>query len=117
MQYNERVDNPPMEARCYFMATSFALYWKQPFKEIQEPRKTGLQKLLGSGEYFWASYINLFGFWQEVVLSKSLDDVFDLTAREIQFAKKAKQIEPYYVHTLHKNLFKISSFSVIENIK
>ncbi|NOQ14825.1 MAG: AAA family ATPase, partial [Methyloprofundus sp.] len=106
MQCNEHVDNPPMEARCYFMSTSFALYWQQPFKTIQQPRKIGLQKLLDTGEYFWASYINLFGFWQEAVLSKSLDELFDLTTREIQFAKKAKQIEPYYVHTLHRNLFK-----------
>lgn len=106
MQANERVDNPPMEARCYFMCTSFALYWGQPLKIIHEPRKTGLQKLLDTGEYFWASYINLFGFWQEAVLSQSLDDLFELTSREINFAKKAKQIEPYYVHILHKNLFK-----------
>ncbi len=106
MQANEQVDNPPMEARCYFMSTSFALYWKQPLKTIQEPRKTGLQKLLDTGEYFWGSYINLFGFWQEAVLSKSLDELFDLTAKEIQFAKKSKQIEPYYVHILHRNLFK-----------
>ncbi|NOR80946.1 MAG: SpoIIE family protein phosphatase [Methyloprofundus sp.] len=106
MQANERVDNPPMEARCYFMSTSFALYWGQPLKTIQEPRKTGLHKLLDTGEYFWASYINLFGFWQEAVLAKSVNELFDLTEREIQFAKKAKQIEPYYVHILHKNLFK-----------
>jgi len=106
MQANERVDNPPMEARCYFMSTSFALCWGQELKTIQEPRKTGLQKLLDTGEYFWASYINLFGFWQEVVLAKSVNELFDLTEREIQFAKKAKQTEPYYVHILHKNLFK-----------
>ncbi len=106
MQYNERVDNPPMEARCYFMSTSFALYWGQTFKEIQAPRKLGLRKLIDTGEYFWASYINLFGFWQEAMLSRSIDEVVSLAEQEIQFAQKAKQIEPYYVHTLHRNLFK-----------
>lgn len=106
MEYNKQVDNPPMEARCYFMATSFALYWKQPFIDSQLPRKTGLQKLIDTGENFWASYIYLFGFWQEVILSKNLDDLFLLTEREIKFAEKAQQIEPFYVHTLHQNLFK-----------
>lgn len=106
MDYNKHVNNPPMEARCYFMTTSFALYWRQPLLDSQAPRKVGLQKLIDTGEYFWASYMYLFGFWQEVVLSKSLDDLIKLTKREIQFAQKAKQIEPYYVHTLHHNLFK-----------
>lgn len=106
MEYNNKVNNPPMEARCYFMATSFALYWKQPLVNSQEPRKTGLQKLIDTGEYFWATYIYLFGFWQEVVLSKSIDDIFKITSREIKFSEKAKQIEPFYVHTLHQNLFK-----------
>ena len=106
MEYNKRVDNPPMEARCYFMTTSFALYWRQSFLESQQPRKIGLQKLIDTGENFWASYIYLFGFWQEVVLSKSLDDIISLTEREIIFAQKAKQTEPYYVHILHRNLFK-----------
>ncbi|MCH9697622.1 MAG: AAA family ATPase [Gammaproteobacteria bacterium] len=106
MEYNKQIDNPPMEARCYFMATSFALYWRQPFVESQLPRKTGLQKLIDTGEYFWASYIYLFGFWQEVVLSKSIDELLTLTEREISFARKAGQIEPYYVHLLQRNLFK-----------
>ena len=106
MEYNKRVDNPPMEARCYFMTTSFALYWRQSFQDSQQPRKIGLQKLIDTGENFWASYIYLFGFWQEVVLSTSLDDIFSLTEREINFAQKAKQTEPYYVHILHRNLFK-----------
>jgi predicted ATPase/serine phosphatase RsbU (regulator of sigma subunit)/tRNA A-37 threonylcarbamoyl transferase component Bud32 len=106
MDYNKQVDNPPMEARCYFMTTSFALYWRQSFLESQQPRKIGLQKLIDTGENFWASYIYLFGFWQEVVLSTSLDDIISLTEREINFAQKAKQIEPYYVHILHRNLFK-----------
>jgi predicted ATPase/serine phosphatase RsbU (regulator of sigma subunit)/tRNA A-37 threonylcarbamoyl transferase component Bud32 len=106
MDYNKHIDNPPMEARCYFMTTSFALYWGQALQDSQIPRKIGLQKLIDTGEYFWASYIYLFGFWQEVVLSKSLDDLIELSKREQQFAQKAKQIEPYYVHTLHHNLFK-----------
>ncbi len=106
MEFNKKIDNPPMEARCYFMATSFALYWKQPLIDLQQPRKTGLQKLIDTGEYFWGSYIYLFGFWQEVVLSKSLDDLVAMTEREIKFSQKAKQIEPYYVHTLHRNLLK-----------
>jgi predicted ATPase/serine phosphatase RsbU (regulator of sigma subunit)/tRNA A-37 threonylcarbamoyl transferase component Bud32 len=106
MDYNKHVNNPPMEARCYFMSTSFALYWRQALQQSQQPRKIGLQKLIDTGEYFWASYMYLFGFWQEVVLSKSVDDIIKLTKREQQFAQKAKQIEPYYVHTLHHNLFK-----------
>ncbi len=106
MNYNKQVNNPPMEARCYFMTTSFALYWGQALQNSQSPRKIGLQKLIDTGEYFWASYIYLFGFWQEVVLSKSLDELIKLTQKEIQFAQKAKQLEPYYVHTLHHNLFK-----------
>lgn len=106
MDYNKYVNNPPMEARCYFMSTSFALYWRQALQDSQQPRKIGLQKLIDTGEYFWASYIYLFGFWQEVVLSKSLGEIIELTQREIQFAQKAKQQEPYYVHTLHYNLFK-----------
>ena len=106
MEYNKYVNNPPMEARCYFMSTSFALYWRQAMQDSQQPRKVGLQKLIDTGEYFWASYIYLFGFWQEVVLSKSLTDLIDLSKKELLFAHKAKQIEPYYVHTLHHNLFK-----------
>ena len=106
MEYNKKSDNPPMEARCYFMATSFALYWKQPLVDLQQPRKIGLQKLIDTGEYFWGSYIYLFGFWQEVVLSKSLDDLASMTTREIKFSQKAKQTEPYFVHTLHRNLLK-----------
>lgn len=107
LDYNKHVNNPPMEARCYFMATSFALYWRQPFRDSQALRNTGLQKLTDTGEYFWASYIYLFGFWQEVLLCDSLEALFELTEREIQFAKKAKQAEPFHVHTLHRNLFKI----------
>lgn len=107
LDYNKYVNNPPMEARCYFMATSFALYWRQAFRDSQALRRTGLQKLIDTGEYFWASYIYLFGFWQEVLLSDSLEELFELTEREIQFAKKAKQAEPFHVHTLHRNLFKI----------
>jgi predicted ATPase/serine phosphatase RsbU (regulator of sigma subunit)/tRNA A-37 threonylcarbamoyl transferase component Bud32 len=106
MDYNKHIDNPPMEARCYFMSTSFALYWGQALQDSQSPRKIGLQKLIDTGEYFWASYMYLFGFWQEVVLSKSLDELIELSKKEQQFAHKAKQIEPYYVHTLHHNLFK-----------
>jgi predicted ATPase/serine phosphatase RsbU (regulator of sigma subunit)/tRNA A-37 threonylcarbamoyl transferase component Bud32 len=106
MDYNKHIDNPPMEARCYFMSTSFALYWGEALENSQQPRKIGLQKLIDTGEYFWASYIYLFGFWQEVVLSTSLSDLIDLSKKEQQFAHKAKQTEPYYVHTLHHNLFK-----------
>ena len=106
MAYNGKINNPPMEARCYFMTTSFALYWGQPLINSQGPRQTGLQKLIDTGEYFWGAYIYLFGFWQEVVLSKSLDELFDLTTREIKFADKTRQIEPYHVHTLHRNFFK-----------
>ncbi|MFK5984170.1 MAG: AAA family ATPase [Pseudomonadota bacterium] len=106
MEYNKKVDNPPMEARCYFMVTSFSIYWKQALKDSLEPRKTGLQKLIETGEYFWASYIYLFGFWQEVVVSKSLDEIFNITQLNQRFAKKAEQVEPYHVHTLHQNLFK-----------
>lgn len=106
LNYNKYVNNPPMEARCYFMTTSFALYWKQPLIDSQQPRKIGLQKLIDTGEYFWASYIYLFGFWQEVILSNSIDEMIKISEREIKFAEKAKQIEPYYVHTLHFNLFK-----------
>ena len=105
LEYNKYVENPPMEARCYFMATSFALYWKQSLESSREPRKIGLKKLIETGEYFWSSYIYLFGFWQELVLSNSLEDIIKLTNREIEFSKKAKQVEPYYVHTLHRNLF------------
>ncbi|MGR8935928.1 MAG: AAA family ATPase [Gammaproteobacteria bacterium] len=106
LEYNKYVNNPPMEARCYFMTTSFALYWGQAFRDCRPLRKTGLQKLIDTGEYFWASYIYLFGFWQEVLLSESLDELFELTEREIRFANKAKQVEPFHVHTLHRNLFK-----------
>jgi predicted ATPase/tRNA A-37 threonylcarbamoyl transferase component Bud32 len=106
MEYNKYVNNPPMEARCYHLSTSFTLYWRQALQDSQQPRKIGLQKLIDTGEYFWASYVYLFGFWQEVVLSKSLDDLIDLNKRELLFAHKAKQIEPYYVHTLHHNLVK-----------
>jgi hypothetical protein len=88
------------------MSTSFALYWRQAMQASQQPRKVGLKKLIDTGEYFWASYMYLFGFWQEVVLSKLLTDLIDLSKKELLFAHKAKQIEPYYVHTLHHNLFK-----------
>lgn len=106
MDYNKHIDNPPMEARCYFMSTSFALYWGEALENSQQPRKIGLQKLIDTGEYFWASYMYLFGFWQEVVLSRSLNELMELSKKEQQFAHKAKQIEPYYVHTLHHTLFK-----------
>jgi signal transduction histidine kinase len=105
MEYNRLVDNPPMEARCYFMATSFCIFWKRPLKETVEPRKQGLQKLMATGEFFWASYIYMFGFWQEVVLSKSVEDVASMAEREVKFSRKVKQIEPFHVHTLHRNLF------------
>lgn len=115
LEYNKCVDNPPMEARCYFMATSFALYWRQAFRDSHVLRKTGLQKLIDTGEYFWASYIYLFGFWQEVLLSNSLEELFELTEREISFAKKAKQVEPFHVHTLHRNLFKNLAGETFDN--
>lgn len=105
MGYIKHVDNPPMEARTYFMVTSFALFWKQPIRDTVAPRKQGLQKLVNTGENFWASYIYLFGFWQEVSLSKSLADVLKMTAREVKFAKKVGQVEPCYVHALHRGLF------------
>lgn len=104
MEFNKKVDNPSMEARCYFMATSFALFWQKPLIDLQQKRKIGLQKLIDTGEYFWGSYIYLFGFWQEVVISKSLDDLISMTSREIRFSQKARQNEPYYVHILHRNL-------------
>jgi len=105
MEYLKRVDNPPMEARTYFMVTSFAMFWKQPIRDTLEPRKQGLQKLVNTGENFWASYIYLFGFWQEVALSKSIADVAGMAEREVKFAKKVKQIEPFHVHSLHRALF------------
>lgn len=105
MEYNKRVDNPPMEARTYFMVTSFALFWKQPIRDTVEPRRQGLQKLVNTGENFWASYIYLFGFWQEVALSKSVANVARMAEREVRFAKKVKQTEPYHVHSLHRGLF------------
>lgn len=105
LEYNKQVDNPPMEARTYFMVTSFALFWKQPLRDTVEPRKQGLQKLVNTGENFWASYIYLFGFWQEVALSKSIADVAKMAEREARFARKVKQTEPFYVHSLHRGLF------------
>lgn len=105
MEYNKQVDNPPMEARTYFMVTSFALFWKQPIRDTLEPRKQGLQKLVNTGENFWASYIYLFGFWQEVALSRSIADVVKMAEREARFARKVKQIEPLYVHSMHRGLF------------
>lgn len=105
MEYNKQVDNPPMEARTYFMVTSFALFWKQPIRDTIEPRKQGLQKLVNTGENFWASYIYLFGFWQEVALSKSVADVTKMAEREARFARKVKQTEPFHVHSLHRGLF------------
>lgn len=115
LECNKYIDNPPMEARCYFMTTSFALYWRQPFRKSRTLRKTGLRKLIDTGEYFWASYIYLFGFWQEVLLSNSLEELFELTEREIRFAGKAKQIEPFHVHTLHRNLFKNLAGETLDN--
>ncbi len=114
MEYNKRVDNPPMEARCYFMTTSFALYWRQPLRQARELRRIGLQKLVDTGEYFWASYIYLFGFWQEVLLAASVDEIVAFTAREIKFAEQAKQIEPFHVHTLHHNLLRNLAGEVTE---
>lgn len=105
MEYNKQVDNPPMEARTYFMVTSFALFWKQPVRDTLEPRKQGLQKLVNTGENFWASYIYLFGFWQEVALSRSIADAAKMAEREARFARKVKQTEPLYVHSLHRGLF------------
>jgi predicted ATPase/signal transduction histidine kinase/tRNA A-37 threonylcarbamoyl transferase component Bud32 len=105
MEYNKKVDNPPMEARTYFMVTSFALFWKQPIRDTLEPRRQGLQKLVNTGENFWASYIYLFGFWQEVALSRSIADVMKMAEREARFARKVKQTEPLYVHSLHHALF------------
>ncbi len=112
MEYLKHVDNPPMEARTYFMVTSFAMFWKQPLADTLEPRKIGLQKLTNTGENFWASYIYMFGFWQEVVLSKTIADVVERTEREVRFAKKVNQIEPYHVHALHRALFKNLSGSI-----
>ncbi len=106
MEYLKYVDNPPMEARTYFMVTSFAMFWKQPLADTLEPRKIGLQKLANTGENFWASYIYMFGFWQEVVLSKNIADVIAMADREVRFAKKVVQIEPYHIHELHLALFK-----------
>ena len=105
MEYVKQVDNPPMEARTYFMVTSFAMFWKQPICDTIEPRKQGLQKLVNTGENFWASYIYLFGFWQEVALSRSVADVAKMAEREVKFAKKVKQIEPFHIHSLHRGLF------------
>ena len=105
MEYNNQVVNPPMEARTYFMVTSFAMFWKQPIRDTIEPRRQGLQKLVNTGENFWASYIYLFGFWQEVALSKSIADVAKMAEREARFAKKVKQTEPFHVHSLHRGLF------------
>lgn len=105
MEYNKQIDNPPMEARTYFMVTSFALFWKQPIRDTIEPRRQGLQKLVNTGENFWASYIYLFGFWQEVALSRSIADVARMAEREARFAKKVKQIEPFHVHSMHRGLF------------
>lgn len=105
MEYNSFVNYPPMEARVYFMTTSFSLYWKKSICKLSEPRKIGLIKLIETGEYFWASYMYLFGFWQEVILSKSMREIVDLADREKNFAEKAKQTEPYHVHRLHRNLF------------
>ncbi len=105
MDYLKYVDNPPMEARTYFMVTSFALFWRQPIHDAVEPRRQGLQKLVNTGENFWASYIYLFGFWQEVALSKSIADVDKMTSREVKFAKKVKQMEPFHVQSLHRAFF------------
>lgn len=105
MEYLKLVDNPPMEARTYFMVTSFAMFWKQPIADTLEPRKQGLQKLVNTGENFWASYIYMFGFWQEAALSKSISDVLKMSEREVKFARKVKQIEPYHIHSLHRGLF------------
>ncbi|MBF0509155.1 MAG: AAA family ATPase, partial [Deltaproteobacteria bacterium] len=114
MEYLKQVDNPPMEARTYFMVTSFAMFWKQPISDTLEPRKQGLQKLVNTGENFWASYIYLFGFWQEVALSKSIADVVKIAEREVKFAKKVKQIEPFHAHSLHRALF-MNLLGEIEN--
>lgn len=105
MEYNKLVDNPPMEARTYFVVTSFALFWKQPIRDTQEPRRQGLQKLVNTGENFWASYIYMFGFWQEVALSQSVSDIGKMAEREARFAKKVKQTEPFHVHSMHHGLF------------
>ena len=114
MEYNKLVDNPPMEARTYFMVTSFAMFWKQPIRDTIEPRRQGLQKLVNTGEYFWASYIYLFGFWQEVALSKSIDEVCRMAEREARFAKKVKQTEPFHVHSLHRGLFMNLSGEILD---
>lgn len=105
LEYIKEVDNPPMEARTYFMVTSFAMFWKQPICDTVEPRRQGLQKLVNTGENFWASYIYMFGFWQEAALSKSVADVAKMAEREAKFARKVKQIEPFHIHSLHRGLF------------
>ena len=105
MDYIRYADNPPMEARTYFVATSFCLFWKQPICDSLEPRRQGLQKLVNTGENFWASYIYMFGFWQEVALSKSIADLEKMAEREARFAKKVEQIEPYHIHSMHRGLF------------
>jgi predicted ATPase/signal transduction histidine kinase/tRNA A-37 threonylcarbamoyl transferase component Bud32 len=105
MEYNKQVDNPPMEARTYFVVTSFALFWKQPIRDTLEPRRQGLQKLVNTGENFWASYIYMFGFWQEVALSQSVSDIGKMAEREARFARKVKQTEPFHVHSMHRGLF------------
>jgi histidine kinase len=105
IEYLREVDNPPMEARTYFMVTSFAMFWKQPIRDTVEPRSQGLQRLVNTGENFWASYIYLFGFWQEAALSRSVADVAKMAEREVKFARKVKQIEPFHIHSLHRALF------------
>ncbi len=106
MDYLEQhVDNPPMEARSYFVVTSFCMFWKKPIAETLEPRRLGLQKLMNTGENFWASYIYMFGFWQEVAQSKSIDDIIKFLEREVRFANKVQQKEPFHVHALHLALF------------
>ncbi|MGR3220235.1 MAG: trifunctional serine/threonine-protein kinase/ATP-binding protein/sensor histidine kinase [Candidatus Anammoxibacter sp.] len=105
LEVNKHTVNPPMEARCIFNSIGFTLFWKQAIKDSKELRKQGLQKLVDTGESFWASYIYMFGFWQEVALSETIEDVVSLAEREIKYAHKVKQIEPFHIHTLHRNLF------------
>lgn len=110
LKYNPKADFAPMEARCYFMTGSFSLYWKEPYKDLESIRKIGFRSLVDAGEYFWASYIYLFGFWQYMLSTASIEEAIYMLKTQVDFAQKAKQIEPYYIHLLHYHaLLNISS--------
>lgn len=96
-------DNAPMEARAYFLNANFSFHWKKRLIKTNKFRETAFEKLLNTGEYFWASYNYLFGFWIEFITNRSIDKLLLLTEKQAQFSKKAKQTEPYYLHTLHHN--------------